>query len=139
MKNPAHLYEVSFFSALCMVFPESWKRRVADFYAHDCSKNKPFLGLSNLVQTLLCTATNQIDDPNNAGACCDEDPNTAGQCVLDCTITNQIEDPDNAGTCCDEDPNTAGQCVVFRILRPRALFYRSDSNRSFKFLRHALP
>ena len=36
MKNPAHLYEVSFFSALWMVFPESWKRRVADFYAHDC-------------------------------------------------------------------------------------------------------
>ena len=36
VKNPAHLYEVSFFSALWMVFPESWKRRVADFYAHDC-------------------------------------------------------------------------------------------------------
>ena len=39
VKNPAHLYEVSFFSALWMVFPESWKRRVADFYAHDCSYN----------------------------------------------------------------------------------------------------
>ena len=38
MKNPAYLYEVSFFSALSMVFPESWKRRVADFYAHHCSK-----------------------------------------------------------------------------------------------------
>ena len=36
MKNPAHLYEVSFFSALWMVFPESWKRRAADFYAHHC-------------------------------------------------------------------------------------------------------
>ena len=36
VKNPAHLYEVSFFSALWMVFPESWQRRVADFYAHDC-------------------------------------------------------------------------------------------------------
>ena len=37
VKNPAHLYEVSFFSALWMVFPESWKRRAADFYAHDCN------------------------------------------------------------------------------------------------------
>jgi hypothetical protein len=36
VKNPALLYEVSFFSALWMVFPESWKRKVADFYAHDC-------------------------------------------------------------------------------------------------------
>ena len=36
VKNPAHLYEESFFSALWMVFPESWKRRVADFYAHHC-------------------------------------------------------------------------------------------------------
>jgi hypothetical protein len=36
VKNPAHSYEVSFFSALWMVFPESWKRRVADLYAHDC-------------------------------------------------------------------------------------------------------
>ena len=38
VKNPAHLYEVSFFSALWMVFPESWKRRGADFYAHDCKE-----------------------------------------------------------------------------------------------------
>ena len=37
VKNPAHLYELSFFSALWMVFPGSWKRRVADFYAHDCN------------------------------------------------------------------------------------------------------
>ena len=26
-----------FFSALWMVFPESWKRRAADFYAHHCN------------------------------------------------------------------------------------------------------
>ena len=38
VKNLAHLYEVSFFSALWMVFPESWKRRAADFYAHHCIK-----------------------------------------------------------------------------------------------------
>ena len=37
VKTPAHLYEVSFFSALWMVFPESWKRRAADFYAHHCN------------------------------------------------------------------------------------------------------
>ena len=35
MKKPAYSYEVSFFSALWIVFPESWKRRVADFYALD--------------------------------------------------------------------------------------------------------
>ena len=28
--------EVSFFSALWMVFPESWKRSCPNFYAHDC-------------------------------------------------------------------------------------------------------
>ena len=38
VKNPAHLYEVSFFSALWMVFPESWKRSCPNFYAHDCSR-----------------------------------------------------------------------------------------------------
>ena len=48
MKNPAHLYEVSFFSALWMVFPESWKRRAADFYAHHCT-----LGL--IVPNIHCT------------------------------------------------------------------------------------
>ena len=37
MKNPALLYEVSFFSALLMVFPESWKRSCPNFYAHDCT------------------------------------------------------------------------------------------------------
>ena len=37
MKNPALLYEVTFFSALWMVFPESWKRSCAIFYAHNCS------------------------------------------------------------------------------------------------------
>ena len=36
VKNPALLYEVSFFSALWIVFPESWKRRCPNFYAHDC-------------------------------------------------------------------------------------------------------
>ena len=37
MKNPALLYEVTFFSALCMVFPESQERSFAIFYAHDCN------------------------------------------------------------------------------------------------------
>ena len=37
VKNPAHLYEVLFFSALWMVFPESWKRSCLNFYAHDCN------------------------------------------------------------------------------------------------------
>ena len=37
MKNPVLLYEVSFFSALWMVFPESWKRSCPNFYAHDCN------------------------------------------------------------------------------------------------------
>ena len=36
VKNPALLYEVSFFSALWMVFPESWKRSCPNFYANDC-------------------------------------------------------------------------------------------------------
>ena len=30
-------YEISFFSALWMVFPESWKRSCPNFYAHDCT------------------------------------------------------------------------------------------------------
>ena len=38
VKNPALLYEVSFFSALWMVFPESWKRSCPNFYAHNCRK-----------------------------------------------------------------------------------------------------
>ena len=38
MKNPALLYEVSFFSALRIVFPESWKRSCPNFYAHDCTR-----------------------------------------------------------------------------------------------------
>ena len=33
-------YDVSFFSALWMVFPESWKRSCPNFYAHDCSSWK---------------------------------------------------------------------------------------------------
>ena len=37
VKNPALLYEVTFFSALWMVFPESWKRSCSNFYAHDCT------------------------------------------------------------------------------------------------------
>ena len=36
VKNPGLSYEVSFFSALWMVFPESWKRICPNFYAHDC-------------------------------------------------------------------------------------------------------
>ena len=39
VKNPALLYEVSFFSALWMVFPESWKRSCPNFYAHDCNSS----------------------------------------------------------------------------------------------------
>ena len=39
-KNPALLYEVTFSSALWMVFPESWKRSFAFFYAHDCTCNE---------------------------------------------------------------------------------------------------
>ena len=41
VKNPAYLYEVSFFSALWMVFPESWKRSCPNFYAHDCNISCP--------------------------------------------------------------------------------------------------
>ena len=37
VKKPAGLNEVSFFSALWMVFPESWKRSCSNFYAHDCN------------------------------------------------------------------------------------------------------
>ena len=37
LKNAAHFYEGSFFSALWMVFPESWKRSCPNFYAHDCT------------------------------------------------------------------------------------------------------
>ena len=44
MKNPALRAEVSFFSALWIVFPESWKRSCPNFYAHDCKK--PFFGKS---------------------------------------------------------------------------------------------
>ena len=53
VKNTALLYEVSFFSVLWMVFPESWKRSCPNFYAHDCTyvvkaqgiKNYPARGL----------------------------------------------------------------------------------------------
>ena len=37
VKDPALLYEVTFFSALWMVFHKSWKRSCSNFYAHDCS------------------------------------------------------------------------------------------------------
>ena len=37
VKNAARSYEVSFISALWMVFPESWKRSCPNFYAHDCN------------------------------------------------------------------------------------------------------
>ena len=53
VKNPAHLYEVSFFSALWMVFPESWKRRAADFYAHHCSSTYILLLLLQKAIALL--------------------------------------------------------------------------------------
>ena len=43
VKNPALLYEVSFFSALWMVFPESWKRSCPNFYAHDCTGGAAYL------------------------------------------------------------------------------------------------
>ena len=46
MKNPALLYEVSIFSALWMVFPESWKRSCPNFYAHDC------------IMIIICAANN---------------------------------------------------------------------------------
>ena len=36
VKNAALSYEISFFSALWMVLPESWKRSCPNFYAHDC-------------------------------------------------------------------------------------------------------
>ena len=36
VKKAARSYEVSFISALWMVFPESWKRSCPNFYAHDC-------------------------------------------------------------------------------------------------------
>ena len=36
VKNPALLYEVTFFSAIWMVFSESWKRSCSNFNAHDC-------------------------------------------------------------------------------------------------------
>ena len=36
VKKAAHLYGVSFCSALWMVFPESWKRSSPNFYAHNC-------------------------------------------------------------------------------------------------------
>ena len=38
VKNPALLYEVSIFSALWMIFPESWKRSSPNFFVHDCSR-----------------------------------------------------------------------------------------------------
>ena len=58
MKNPALSYEVSFFSVLWMVFPESWKRICPNFYAHDCNwvQSKKFLQQNrreNLIRTHL--------------------------------------------------------------------------------------
>ena len=54
MKNPACLYEVSFFSVLWMVFPESWKRSCPNFNAHDCRAS-----YKHVVQNLFPTASNQ--------------------------------------------------------------------------------
>ena len=42
VKKAACLYEVSFFSALWMGFPESWKRSCPNFYAHDCICIAPY-------------------------------------------------------------------------------------------------
>ena len=39
VKNLALLFEVSFFSALWMVLPESWKRLHSNSFAHDCITN----------------------------------------------------------------------------------------------------
>ena len=36
MEKAARSYELSFISALWMIFPESWKRGCPNFYAHDC-------------------------------------------------------------------------------------------------------
>ena len=36
VEKAARSYEVSIISALCMFFPESWKRSCPNFYAHDC-------------------------------------------------------------------------------------------------------
>ena len=50
MKNTALSYEVSFSSALWMVFPESWKRSCPNFYSHDCKyfeKNTYYLFTSS--------------------------------------------------------------------------------------------
>ena len=38
----SRVYKVSIFSALWMVFPESWKRRCPNFYAHYCSYVKNY-------------------------------------------------------------------------------------------------
>ena len=43
VKKPARLYKVSFFSALWMVFPESWKRSCPNFYAHDCISHSLYI------------------------------------------------------------------------------------------------
>ena len=54
VKNPALLYEVSFFSALWMVFPESWKRSCPNFYAHDCTLYVKLDCIPNVSPAVLC-------------------------------------------------------------------------------------
>ena len=46
VKNPALLYEVSFFSALWMVSSEFWKRLHSNSFAHDCTyfRNGRYIG-----------------------------------------------------------------------------------------------
>ena len=56
VKNPALLYEVSFFSALWMVFQEFWKRSCPNFYAHDCNNVSRYV-LSNLLSFIKLSYT----------------------------------------------------------------------------------
>ena len=62
VKNPALLYEVSFFSALWMVFPESWKRSCPNFYAHDCKYSLflTFEGWNSRIKYLLHFGTAHV-------------------------------------------------------------------------------
>ena len=55
VKKEACLYEVSFFSALWMVFPESWKGSCPNFYAHDC-KYFGYYQIASQSQNWNCTA-----------------------------------------------------------------------------------
>ena len=73
VEKAARLDKVSFFSALWMAFPESWKRSCPNFYAPDCSlalkgtlllgveminptSIKPQPSFSNLTKLIVCIA-----------------------------------------------------------------------------------